>query len=78
MNGEGEDSYNHDKKYNPENKDTLGIVDVDVISDTKAKVILKADVFNKKTGNACVLPLIVKSGETGDVVHVDQGIVGTQ
>ena len=57
--------------------DTLGVKGVEVISDTKAKITLNTTVFNgnftKENGkdrdvDACVLPLIVKSGEVGDVV----------
>ena len=51
-------------------KEAKGILDVDVQSDTKAKITLNAKMFNgKHTGSeTCVLPLIVKAGEAGDVV----------
>ncbi len=62
--------FNKKMKYT----DVPGVVNVDVISDTKAIVTLDAATFNQvKTGDkdpqgkACVLPLIVKSGEVGDV-----------
>ena len=50
---------------------TPGVLDVDVLSDTKAVVTLDTATFNRsadKKGEACVLPLIVKAGEVGDVV----------
>ena len=51
-------------------KEAKGILDVDVQSDTKAKITLNAKMFNGKHdgSKACVLPLIVKAGEAGDVV----------
>ena len=51
-------------------KEAKGILNVDVQSDTKAKITLNAKMFNgKHTGSeTCVLPLIVKAGEVGDVV----------
>ena len=56
-------------------KDTVGVKAVEVMSDTKAKITLDTKVFNgngkDKNGkdiNACVLPMIVKAGEVGDVV----------
>ena len=55
--------------------DTVGVKAVEVMSDTKAKITLDTKVFNgngkDKNGkdiNACVLPMIVKAGEVGDVV----------
>ena len=42
-----------------------GILAIDVKSDTRAVISLNADVYNEKT---CVLPLIVKAGNAGDVV----------
>ena len=49
--------------------DAKGILAVDVQSDTKAKITLNANIFNgKHKVEACVLPLIVKSGEVGDIV----------
>lgn len=49
---------------------TKGVKAVEIMSDTKAKITLDAKVFNGKDADieACVLPLIVKSGEVGDVV----------
>ena len=50
---------------------TTGVTDVEIMSNTKAKITLDAKTFNQvagKAGDACVLPLIVKSGEVGDVV----------
>lgn len=49
---------------------TKGVEAVEIMSDTKAKITLDAKVFNGKDADieACVLPLIVKSGEVGDVV----------
>ena len=51
-------------------KNAKGILAVDVQSDTKAKITLNAKMFNgEHTGSkTCVLPMIVKSGEVGDVV----------
>ena len=51
-------------------KTTKGVKAVEIMSDTKAKITLDAKVFNGKDADieACVLPLIVKSGEVGDVV----------
>ena len=50
--------------------DTVGVKAVEVMSDTKAKITLDTKVFNGngKDINACVLPMIVKAGEVGDVV----------
>ncbi len=48
--------------------DTLGIHDVDVLSDTKAKVTLDTSIFNGETDETCVLPIIAKAVDTGDVV----------
>ena len=46
-----------------------GIEAVEVMSSTKAKITLDAATFNGKgQADACVLPLIVKAGEVGDVV----------
>ena len=50
---------------------TTGVEAVEIMSNTKAKITLDAKTFNQaegKVGDACVLPLIVKSGEVGDVV----------
>ena len=49
---------------------TKGVKAVEIMSDTKAKITLDAKVFNGKDADieACVIPLIVKSGEVGDVV----------
>ena len=49
---------------------TKGVKAVEIMSDTKAKITLDAKVFNGKDADieACVLPLIVKAGEVGDVV----------
>ena len=50
---------------------TTGVEAVEIMSNTKAKITLDAKTFNQvagKAGDACVLPLIVKSGEVGDVV----------
>ena len=69
-NGNDNDSYNPKMDYS-DNTVTPGVVSVDVLSDTKALVTLNAATFNQvdgKEGKACVLPLIVKSGEVGDVV----------
>ena len=51
-------------------KEAKGILNVDVQSDTKAKITLNAKMFNGKhtSSETCVLPLIVKAGEVGDVV----------
>lgn len=51
-------------------KNTVGVKAVEVMSDTKAKITLDTKVFNGnvKDINACVLPMIVKAGEVGDVV----------
>ncbi|MBU5464376.1 stalk domain-containing protein [Anaerotignum sp. MSJ-24] len=51
-------------------KDTVGVKAVEVMSDTKAKITLDTKVFNGNVEkiNACVLPMIVKAGEVGDVV----------
>ena len=51
--------------------DAEGVLAIDVKSDTRAVVTLDADIYNKDAENlakACVLPLIVKSGDAGDVV----------
>ena len=49
---------------------TTGVEAVEIMSDTKAKITLDAETFNGKNAaaDACVIPLIVKSGEVGDVV----------
>lgn len=49
---------------------TKGVKAVEIMSDTKAKITFDAKVFNGKDADieACVIPLIVKSGEVGDVV----------
>ena len=49
---------------------TKGVKAVEIMSNTKAKITLDAKVFNGKDADieACVIPLIVKSGEVGDVV----------
>ena len=52
-------------------KKAEGILDIDVKSDTRAVITLDAKIYNQETGaeaEACVLPLIVKSGNAGDVV----------
>lgn len=65
---------NDDNDYQMEEADylktTKGVKAVEIMSDTKAKITLDAKVFNGKDADieACVLPLIVKSGEVGDVV----------
>ncbi len=63
---------NDDNDYQMEVNDEgrKGIEDVEIMSNTKAKITLNAAVFNGKSADAdaCVLPLIVKSGEVGDVV----------
>lgn len=65
---------NDDNEYQMEEADylktTKGVKAVEIMSDTKAKITLDAKVFNGKDADieACVLPLIVKSGEVGDVV----------
>ena len=53
----------HDK-----NNELAGINGIEIMSDTKAKITLDADVFNGYTEYACALPLVVKAGEVGDVV----------
>ena len=61
--------YNPDMEYLVDT--TPGVLNVDVLSDTKAVVTLDTATFNRsadKEGEACVLPLIVKAGEVGDVV----------
>ena len=48
-----------------------GILAIDVKSDTRAVITLDAKIYNQEDGaeaEACVLPLIVKSGNAGDVV----------
>ena len=66
------DSVDGNASYNPDKKETAGIVAVDVINDTKAKVTLKTKYFNQSEENlnfgACVLPITAKAGEVGDVV----------
>ena len=47
-------------------KEAKGILAIDVKSDTRAVITLDAEVYNGD--KACVLPLIVKSGDAGDVV----------
>ena len=66
---------NDDNDYQMEEADylnkTTGVEAVEIMSNTKAKITLDAKTFNQaegKAGDACVLPLIVKSGEVGDVV----------
>ena len=65
---------NDDNDYQMEEADylktTKGVKAVEIMSDTKAKITLDAKVFNGKDADieACVIPLIVKSGEVGDVV----------
>ena len=65
---------NDDNDYQMEEVDylktTKGVKAVEIMSDTKAKITLDAKVFNGKDADieACVIPLIVKSGEVGDVV----------
>ena len=52
-------------------KKAEGILDIDVKSDTRAVITLDAKIYNQEAGaeaEACVLPLIVKSGNAGDVV----------
>ena len=51
--------------------DAEGILDIDVKSDTRAVITLDAKIYNKENGAeaaACVLPMIVKAGNAGDVV----------
>ena len=51
--------------------DAEGILAIKVKSDTRAVITLDADIYNKDAeylAKACVLPLIVKSGNAGDVV----------
>ncbi len=65
------DDYKMDTEDNSDFlKDTVGVKAVEVMSDTKAKITLDTKVFNGnvKDINACVLPMIVKAGEVGDVV----------
>ena len=48
-----------------------GILAIDVKSDTRAIITLDAKIYNQEKNaeaEACVLPLIVKSGDAGDVV----------
>lgn len=54
--------------YNYWDADTFGIHDVDVISDTKAKVTVGAYPFNNNNDWSCVLPIIATATDTGDVV----------
>ena len=52
-------------------KKAEGILAIDVKSDTRAVITLDAKIYNQEKGaeaDACVLPLIVKSGNAGDVV----------
>ena len=65
---------NDDNDYQMEEADylktTKGVKAVEIMSDTKAKITLNAKMFNGKhtSSETCVLPLIVKAGEVGDVV----------
>lgn len=64
-----DDNDDNDYEMDVNDDDREGIVDVEVMSDTKAKITLDAATFNGKgQADACVLPLIVKAGEVGDVV----------
>lgn len=58
--------------YDKDEEETAGIIDVEVISATKAKITLDADTFNQNAsgtpaGKACVLPIFAKAVDEGDV-----------
>ena len=65
-----DDNDDNDYEMDVNTADRVGIEDVEIMSNTKAKITLNAKIFNGKDPDvdACVLPLIVKSGEVGDVV----------
>ena len=61
----GKDEYKDNTYVKDMVDNAYGILAIDVKSDTRAVISLNADVYNEKT---CVLPLIVKAGDAGDVV----------